>query len=32
MVSLPISVLSSSIYSEAFWQRVWAAEDPRALR
>jgi hypothetical protein len=30
--SLVISLISSTIYSEAFWQRVWAAQDPKALR
>ena len=30
--SLPISLISSAIYTESFWQRVWAAESPQVLR
>jgi len=32
LISLPISLLSTAIYSETFWQRVWAAEDSQSLR
>src|SRR5690242_5353259 len=26
------SILSSAVFSEALWQRVWAAENPKSLR
>jgi len=32
LVVMPISLISSTMYSEALWQRVWAAEDEKALR
>ncbi|KAI9218759.1 hypothetical protein BC828DRAFT_199521 [Blastocladiella britannica] len=30
-VTLPLSLIASTFFSEANWQRVWAAESPRAL-
>mmetsp|Transcript_20077 Transcript_20077/g.43727 ORF Transcript_20077/g.43727 Transcript_20077/m.43727 type:complete len:551 (+) Transcript_20077:139-1791(+) len=30
--TMPISLISGTIYSEALWQRVWAAEDEQALK
>jgi len=30
--SLPISLISASVYAESFWQRVWAAKSPSVLR
>ncbi|KAI9223179.1 hypothetical protein BC828DRAFT_345249 [Blastocladiella britannica] len=31
LVTLPLSMIASTFFSEANWQRVWAAESPRAL-
>ena len=30
--TLPLSLVCATLFSEAFWQRAWAAEDPRALK
>eukprot|EP00906_Rhabdomonas_costata_P014054 RCo020155 len=32
IMSMPSSMVAATIYSEAFWSRVWASEDRRALR
>ena len=29
--TMPISLLSATVFNEAMWQRVWAAESPKAL-
>ncbi|KAK9712816.1 hypothetical protein K7432_006888 [Basidiobolus ranarum] len=32
IATMPISLFAGTCFSEAMWQRVWASEDPRALR
>jgi len=32
LFSMPVSLMSATLYSEAVWQRVWAAEDDKTLR
>ena len=32
ILAMPCSLMSASVFSEAVWQRVWAAESPRSLR
>jgi len=29
--TMPLSLLSATVFNEAMWQRVWAAESPKAL-
>jgi len=29
---MPVSLMAATIFNEGMWQRVWAAEDPRALK
>ncbi|ORY01395.1 hypothetical protein K493DRAFT_298399 [Basidiobolus meristosporus CBS 931.73] len=32
IATMPISLFAGTCFSEAMWQRVWASEDPRALK
>mmetsp|Transcript_1834 Transcript_1834/g.3736 ORF Transcript_1834/g.3736 Transcript_1834/m.3736 type:complete len:671 (+) Transcript_1834:217-2229(+) len=29
---MPLSLMSATVFNEGMWQRVWAAEDPKALK
>jgi Na+/proline symporter len=31
IVAMPVSLMSATVFSEAFWQRCWASQDKKAL-